>query len=95
MVTVKQNIDHSLEGIYKLKILLMDVNFLIEWPRYLTVNLEKVIVCTPSMTLPLDVKPYYKYFIDGTLEEQGGVTIEYNGFSQGNCKYEGFIQVTC
>ena len=47
------------------------------------------------MTLPLDVKPYYKYFIDGTLEEQGGVTIEYNGFSQGNCKYEGFIQVTC
>ena len=47
------------------------------------------------MTLPSNVEPYYKYFVDEALEEQAGVTINYNGFSHGNCKYEGFIEVTC
>lgn len=109
-IDVKQNIDASLAGEYVLVIKMTDLNTLKVWTRHVYLSLQVIIDCTPQVTPPETIKPYYKYFynateeflafkssilFNATEELQQNITLDYTEFNYGNCKFFGVIQLTC
>lgn len=104
--TVKQNIDDSLAGEYKLTVIQIaeaepDIKWIYPYP--LTVQLVQITDCVPTVTPPTKVLPYYKYFLNanGVASQHNngamfqGIKISYLGFSYGYCDFTDEFVLTC